>query len=135
MVTKKRGRQPKPTLSADAKSQSVVEVSTDEVLPADEDKEYFFESKYEKDCFSLIKPSKVEHKDGSTSVNPGAVAQFDRHGWTSENAHEAGILRHIMEDRPETGLTESNTSDAHHASMVRKATAMRRKRQLQEAVY
>jgi len=136
VANKRRGRPPKQALSADAKAQAVGEASTEvEVLPADTEKEYFFESKYEKDCFTLIKPSKTEHKDGSTTVNPGAVAQFDRHGWITRSAHHAGILRHIKEDRPETGLSESDSISDHHASMIRKATAMRRKRQLSEAAF
>lgn len=129
MVTKKKvGRQPKQASSADGKTQSESEVSTEvKVLPADEDKEYFFESRYASDCFTLIKPSKVDHKDGSTTVNPGAVAQFDQHGWTTRSAYNAGLLRQIMEHRPETGVTESATNIAHHASMARRATEARRR--------
>lgn len=109
MVTKKkRGRPPKQALSADAKTQPVGEVSQEvEVLPADEDKEYFFKSKFGKDAVTLIKPAKIDHKDGSTTVNPGAVAQFDHHSWNTANAHHAGILRQIIEERPEIGIVET----------------------------
>lgn len=136
VANKRRGRPPKQTSSAAVKTQAEGEVSTEvEVLPADTDKEYFFESRYANDCFTLIKPSKVDHKDGSTTVNPGAVAQFDQHGWKSSNAHHAGILRQIMNERPETGLSESGTADAHHASMIRKATEARKKRELRETTH
>lgn len=133
-MKKKRGRQPKQTLSADAKTQPEGEVSTEvEVLPADEDKEFFFESRYAADCFSLIKPSKKEYKDGSVNVDPGAVAQFDQHGWTTRKAHLAGLLRQIMEDRPETGLSESMSTSDHHASIRRKIMEGRRRRNLEAA--
>lgn len=133
VVKKKMGRPPKQASSADAKTQSVDKASTEvEVLPADTDKEYFFESRYAEDCFTLIKPSKVEHKDGSTTVNPGTVAQFDKYGWTTRSAHLAGVLRQIMEERPETGLSESTSGDGHHASILRKVMEGRRRRGLPE---
>lgn len=135
MVVKKRGRQPKQTSSAAAKTPAEGEVSTEvKVLPADTPDEYYFESKYAEDCFTLIKPSKDKNPDGSMSVNPGAVAQFSQHGCILTDAHQAGILRQIMEERPETGLSESMSMEAHHASMIRKAKARQRRRQLSEAI-
>lgn len=130
-MNKRRGRPPKQASSADAAKQPVGEVSA-EVLPADQDKEYYFESKYANDCFTLIKPRKEKNPDGSMTVDPGVVAQFEQHGCILRKAHHAGILRQIMNERPETGLHESMTMSDHHAHMARKATEVRRKRQLSE---
>ena len=107
-MTKKRGRPPKQTSSADVKTQAVEEVSTEvKVLPADEDKEYFFKSKFTADVVTLIKPLKIDHKDGSTTTNPGASASFEHNSWLTRNAHHAGLMRQIIQERPEIGIIET----------------------------
>ena len=110
VANKRRGRPPIKASSAAAKTSADNEVEEVKVLPADEDKEYYFKSKFRQDVVTLIKPSKKDHKDGSTTTDPGAVAGFDHHGWKTTNAHHAGILRHIIEDRPEIGIQETTPS-------------------------
>jgi hypothetical protein len=80
---------------------------TVEVLPADNDKMYYFKSKFRRDSITLRKPTKTTHADGTRTIDPGKTAEFEYNSWKTTDPWAAGQLRKIIEERPEIGIVET----------------------------
>ena len=105
-----RGPRKKVDKPASPVVSTAIEEQAEPVKASNRDKVYYFKSKFKRDGITLIKPQNIKHDDGTRTVNPGKVAEFDHNTWTTTDSRLAGILRNIINERPDLGVMET-TSD------------------------